>query len=230
MVHLQQHYGCGYKFIRERNGYRHVISGCGSSCYSLNGKNSMQLDSSPLSWNRNFIPNSLVEFQFYRGHFMDKIQQSRMHNSQRRALTNGDGLKATVFFYLALVLAAANASAASPDNSNVSFTSDERNHWAFQNITRPKPPKIDQAERVRNPIDAFVVAELKAKGLKPAALADKVTLIRRATFDLIGLPPTPEEVDAFLADDSTKAFDKVVDHLLASPRSEERRVGKECRS
>ena len=145
-----------------------------------------------------------------------------MHNNRPRAFANGDGTKVRVFFYLALVLAAANASAASPDNSNVSFTSEERNHWAFQNITRPKPPKIDQPDRVRNPIDAFVVAELKAKGLKPAPLADKVTLIRRATFDLIGLPPTPEEVDAFLADDSTKAFDKVVDRLLASPRYGER--------
>src|SRR5256886_539538 len=153
---------------------------------------------------------------------MDKIPQSRMHNSRHRALANSDGKKTTVFFYFALVLAAANASAASPDNSKVSFTPEERNHWAFQNITRPKPPKIDQPDRVRNPIDAFVVAELKAKGLKSAPLADKVTLIRRATFDLIGLPPTPEDVDAFLADDSTKAFDKVVDGLLASPRYGER--------
>src|SRR2546430_3915155 len=151
---------------------------------------------------------------------MDKIQQSRMHNSQRRALANSDGTKATVIFYFALVLAAANASAAAPDN--FSFIPQERNHWAFQNITRPGPPKIDQPDWVRNPIDAFVVAELKTKGLKPAPLADKVTLIRRATFDLIGLPPTPEDVDAFLADDSTKAFDKVVDRLLASPRYGER--------
>ena len=153
---------------------------------------------------------------------MDKIQQSRMHNSRRRALANSDGTKTMVFFCLELVLAAANATAASPDNSKVSFTPEERNHWAFQNITRPGPPKIDQPDWVRNPIDAFVVAELKAKGLKPAPPADKVTLIRRATFDLIGLPPTPEDVDAFLADDSTKAFDKVVDRLLASPRYGER--------
>src|SRR5439155_25885457 len=101
------------------------------------------------------------KFQFYRGHFMDKIQKSRMHHSQRRALTNGDGVKAMVFFCLASVLADANVSAASPDNGHVSFTPQERNHWAFQNITRPKPPKIDQPDWARNPIDAFVVAELK---------------------------------------------------------------------
>src|SRR6266487_335896 len=71
----------------------------------------------------------------------------------------------------------------------------------------------DPADQVRNSIDAFVLAELEAKGLKPAPPADKITLIRRATFDLIGLPPTPEEVEAFLADDSSKAFDKVVERL-----------------
>src|SRR5204862_2594389 len=77
-------------------------------------------------------------------------------------------------------------------------------------------------DQVRNSIDSFVLPEPETKGLKPAPPADKVTLIRRATFDSIGLPPTPEEVDAFLADDSAKAFDKVVDRLLASPRYGER--------
>src|SRR5438309_6782856 len=72
-----------------------------------------------------------------------------------------------------------------------SFTAQERSHWAFQKITQPRPPQVEQPDRARNPIDAFVLAELKAKGLKLATRADKVTLIRRATFDLIGLPPTP---------------------------------------
>ena len=75
---------------------------------------------------------------------------------------------------------------------------------------------------VRNPIDSFVLAKLEEKGLKPARPADKRVLIRRATVDLIGLPPTPEEVDAFLADKSPDAFAKVVDRLLASPRYGER--------
>src|SRR5205823_11606642 len=73
-----------------------------------------------------------------------------------------------------------------------------------------------------NPIDAFILSALNAKGLSRAAPADKRTLIRRATFDLTGLPPTPEEIDAFLKDDSPAAFAKVVDRLLASPAYGER--------
>ena len=73
-----------------------------------------------------------------------------------------------------------------------------------------------------SPLDRFILAELEKKGLTPAPPADKRTLIRRATFDLTGLPPTPEEVDAFLADQSPDAFAKVVDRLLASPHYGER--------
>src|SRR5262249_35345612 len=72
------------------------------------------------------------------------------------------------------------------------------------------------------PVDAFVLAKLEAKHLRPAPPADRVTLLRRASFDLIGLPPTPEEVTAFLADQSPNAFRKVVDRLLASPHYGER--------
>jgi hypothetical protein len=102
------------------------------------------------------------------------------------------------------------------------FTAEERGHWAFQRVIRPEPPEVKDARWVRNPIDAFVLSELERKDLKPSPPADKITLLRRATFDLTGLPPTPEEVDAFLADKSPKAFDKVVDRLLASPRYGER--------
>jgi hypothetical protein len=102
------------------------------------------------------------------------------------------------------------------------FTSAERSYWAFQKVTHPPPPKVREAGWVRRPVDAFILADLEANGLKPAPPADKATLLRRATFDLTGLPPTPEEVDAFLADDSPKAFDRVVDRLLASPRYGER--------
>ena len=70
---------------------------------------------------------------------------------------------------------------------------------------------------VRNPIDAFILAKLKEKGLKPAPPADKRTLLRRAHFDLIGLPPAPEQVERFLADRSPGAFGKVIEALLTSP-------------
>lgn len=102
------------------------------------------------------------------------------------------------------------------------FTPYQRKHWAFQRVVRPSPPHVSNSAWVRNPVDAFVVAELETKGLEPSAAADKVTLLRRATFDLIGLPPTPEEVDGFLADLSPNAFEKVVDRLLASPHYGER--------
>ncbi len=102
------------------------------------------------------------------------------------------------------------------------FTPEQRKYWALQKIIRPKPPVVRNTNWVRNPIDAFVLAELEAKGLSPAPAADKITLLRRATFDLTGLPPTPEQVNAFLADRSPKAFEKVVDRLLASPHYGER--------
>ncbi len=98
--------------------------------------------------------------------------------------------------------------------------SDPAKHWAFQPVVRPQLPEHDA--RITNPIDAFVLAKLEAAGLKPAPPADRRTLIRRATFDLTGLPPTPEEVEAFLADESPDAFAKVVDRLLASPAYGER--------
>jgi cytochrome c553 len=98
-----------------------------------------------------------------------------------------------------------------------------RKHWAFQPVVAPAVPKVaDPKGFVKNPIDAFVLAKLKEKGLAPSAPADKRTLLRRVTYDLTGLPPTPEEMDAFLADNSPNAFEKVVDRLLASPRYGER--------
>jgi Protein of unknown function (DUF1549)/Protein of unknown function (DUF1553) len=93
-------------------------------------------------------------------------------------------------------------------------------HWAFQ---PPKEPKIPSARSIAgSPLDAFVFSRLEEKRLKPAPPADKRTLIRRATFDLVGLPPTPEEIEVFLQDHSPNAFAKVVDRLLASPHYGER--------
>ncbi len=90
--------------------------------------------------------------------------------------------------------------------------------WSFQKIVRPALPAGDAA----NPIDRFVLAKLREKGLRPLATADRLTLIRRATFDLHGLPPTPEEIDAFAGDRSANAWEKLIDRLLASPRYGER--------
>jgi mono/diheme cytochrome c family protein len=93
-----------------------------------------------------------------------------------------------------------------------------RKFWSFKPVVRPDVPKVKDAAWVRNPVDAFILAKLESKGLSPARPADKVTLIRRATYDLTGLPPTIAEVDAFVADHSPDAYEKLVDRLLASPR------------
>jgi hypothetical protein len=96
-----------------------------------------------------------------------------------------------------------------------------RQHWSFRPVQDPKPPKISTPEW-SSPIDAFVKAKLDAQGLIPQPRASKVALIRRATYDLTGLPPTPDDIDAFLKDTSPKAFEKVVDRLLASQQYGER--------
>jgi len=97
------------------------------------------------------------------------------------------------------------------------FEDDHRQHWAFQNVARDPPPKVRQTDSVHTPIDAFVLKRLEEKGLRFSPRAKPTTLVRRAYFDLTGLPPTPQEVQAFLADDSLEAFAHVVDRLLASP-------------
>jgi hypothetical protein len=95
-------------------------------------------------------------------------------------------------------------------------------HWAFQPIREPEAPAVRDKRFVRTPVDNFILARLEAAKLKPSPMADKRTLIRRATFDLIGLPPTPAEVAAFEADKSPEAFARVVDRLLDSPHYGER--------
>jgi hypothetical protein len=95
-------------------------------------------------------------------------------------------------------------------------------HWSFIPPKRPAPPAAANGAWVRNPIDAFIAARLDREGLKPSPEADRQTLIRRLTLDLTGLPPTPAEVEAFVADRSAGAYEKVVDRLLASPQYAER--------
>src|SRR5262245_2223044 len=97
-----------------------------------------------------------------------------------------------------------------------------RQFWAFQTPRRQPPPTVQRTTWPRSDIDRFVLARLEARGLRPVADADRHTLLRRVYFDLIGLPPAPEEVEAFAADSSPRAFEAVVDRLLASPRFGER--------
>ena len=98
---------------------------------------------------------------------------------------------------------------------------DDESWWSFRTLERPPVPAGDQ-EWVRTPIDRFVLRRLRGKGLGPSAEADRRTLIRRLTYDLHGLPPTPEQIDSFLNDPSPSAYEHLVDRLLASPRYGER--------
>jgi hypothetical protein len=102
------------------------------------------------------------------------------------------------------------------------ITPEQRRFWSFQPVKDSPPPPVKDLSWPLTPIDRFLLAKLEAKGLKPVAAADRRTLIRRATFDLLGLPPTPEEIDSFLADESPAAWEKVIDRLLAAPHYGER--------
>ncbi len=101
-------------------------------------------------------------------------------------------------------------------------TETSRAHWAFQPVVKPTIPVPQNRAWCRTPVDAFVAKGLEDKGMAPNSLATKETLLRRASYDLIGLPPTPEQLTAFVADESPRAFEKVVDRLLASPQYGER--------
>jgi mono/diheme cytochrome c family protein len=99
---------------------------------------------------------------------------------------------------------------------------DPRRHWSFQPLMRPVPPTVENAAWVLNPIDAFVANRHEAQGLRPRPMAEKHTLLRRVYLDLIGMPPTREELHAFFADESPTAYETVVERLLDDPRYGER--------
>ena len=120
-----------------------------------------------------------------------------------------------VLGFLGLSLAGSAASEPTPPATGL-------RHWAFQPPRRVAAPPVQDATWVRTAIDAFVLARLEKAGLTPAPPLDRTALLRRVTFDLIGLPPTPEEVDAFLNDDGPAAYERVVERLLASPAYGER--------
>ena len=124
----------------------------------------------------------------------------------------------TSIFAAAILFAGPPANEAKPRE----FTSQQRRWWAFQPMNKPAAPAVQQRTWVRNDLDAFILAKLEEKGIKPNPPAGNVTLLRRASLVITGLPPTPEEVQAFLADQSPNAFEKVVDRLLASPHYGER--------
>jgi len=121
---------------------------------------------------------------------------------------------------------AAGAATARPEPKTLArgfqFSDDDREFWAFQPIGRPQLPRVRKTDRIRNPVDLFVQAQLEAAGYGLAGSASKPTLLRRATFDLLGLPPTPAQQRRFLADTAAGAWERLVDRLLGSPHYGER--------
>ena len=109
-----------------------------------------------------------------------------------------------------------------PKSNVVGFTAEQQQYWAFQPLSNPPPPAVKNTSRTQSPIDRFVRAKLEEHGLDPAPPTDKATLLRRASYDLTGLPPSAKDVEAFLADDSPQAFERVVDRLLTSKAYGER--------
>ncbi len=133
------------------------------------------------------------------------------------------GLSGTAIVFVAGLMAASGVNGASKTSATKDpFTPAQRKYWVFQPVVRTAPPAVTNRGKVATAIDRFVLAKLESKGIKPSAEADRVTLLRRVSFDLTGLPPTPTEVDAFVADQSPDAFEKIVDRLLASPHYGER--------
>ncbi|MCC7374687.1 MAG: DUF1553 domain-containing protein [Verrucomicrobiales bacterium] len=146
----------------------------------------------------------------------------RLQPSCPRPIANPEAIRWAWVGAFALLLVFRPTAHADPA---ASFSQEQRHHWAFQPIARPPvpvPPNARDAASDRNAVDAFIGLGLRHAGLTPSPEADRATLIRRVTFDLIGLPPTPEEVAAFVGDPSEEAYERVVDRLLASPHFGER--------
>ncbi|MDO9596536.1 MAG: DUF1549 and DUF1553 domain-containing protein [Azoarcus sp.] len=123
---------------------------------------------------------------------------------------------------VAMDVSAATEPAAETAGARARRAAQAQQHWAYVPVSKPAIPQVENAQWVRTPIDALILAQLEAKGIKPSADADRATLIRRVTLDTWGLIPTPEEVDAFVNDQSPNAYEKLVDRLLESPRYGER--------
>ncbi len=157
------------------------------------------------------------------------MRDQQPHASRRRAYRlAGDCCRpkawlAVVGWWLALAvvmhagrLRAAEVTPAGGGRKEFQITTNDRSHWAFQKLGAPVPPPSSAREK-RHPIDAFIANRLEQRGLIANPPASRRELIRRATYDLTGLPPSPAEVDAFVADDSPQAWEKLIDRLLASP-------------
>src|SRR5262245_238637 len=139
--------------------------------------------------------------------------KTRMPPKNRPALTAKE---------VGLIRAWVEQGAVWPKDAGAGTNTPKSKHWAFQPPKRHAPPKVAGGGWARNPIDAFILARLEREKIQPSPEADRVTLIRRLSLDLLGLPPAPAEVDAFIQDKRPDAYERLVERLLASPHYGER--------
>lgn len=148
---------------------------------------------------------------------LKRIESGEMPPSERKV---SPAERETIRLWIATGAPTARPEPEKPDENN--FTDVELSHWSFQPVVRPAIAKAHRSELVRTPIDAFLLTALEAKQLSFAPEADRRTLIRRATFDLHGLPPTPAEVEEFVNDPESDAYERLIERLLAAPQYGER--------
>jgi hypothetical protein len=165
-------------------------------------KGDLRLDQKTAELAKIVKPHDLTESELYRRITLPKGDEDVMPN-------RGEPLSAA---HIAVIRRWIEQGATWPDGVKTA------GHWAYQKPVRPPTPKVPASYRIANPIDAFVAARLQQEGLPQSPEAGRAVLIRRVSLDLIGLPPTPAEVDAFVNDKSPDAYERLVDRLLASPQ------------
>jgi len=165
-------------------------------------------------WGAAIVPGKADEsplVQFARGDDPDLRMPPQESDIQPLAASDVERLVAWV-----------NAGAIWPDGVDMATVVDKTDHWAFKPVQRPPVPAVHDTSWPKHDVDRFILARLEAEGLQPSPEADRRAWLRRATFDLTGLPPTPDEVEQFVADTAPGAHERVVERLLASPRHGER--------
>jgi hypothetical protein len=189
------------------------------SCYKCHGpqkkKGSLRLDLKDLALRGGEDGLVIIPGQ---GSKSPLIQRLLSKDAAERMPQNADPLPAA---QIDLIRAWIDQGAPWPEDAGGS-SADPNKHWAFQSLVHVVPPKVKNTSWVRTPIDNFILAELEKVQLQPNPPADRRTLIRRAYFDLLGLPPTPQEVEAFVSNPSPNAYSKLIDQLLGSPHYGER--------
>ena len=214
----------GVKFFEER--IRPLLV---ESCISCHGaekqKGGLRLDSREAALKGGDSGAAVVPGNTESGYLLDAVSYTgdfKMPPKGKLAPRQIADLKAWVKLGAPWPASSTTKSPSATAKSNAATAAPQKDHWAFLPVTNPAPPTPGDKLWGRTPIDQFVLAMLESQDLRPAPPADKRTLIRRAYFDLLGLPPTPEQVDAFIRDVAPNAFDKVIDQLLSSPQYGER--------